>query len=89
MRGLIDDVVVLRLEEEVPGLAAGHGHQPADHRGQRRILERHRIRAQEAHGADEVKRLVDPAMVVVAVVVPALFFESLGEVVHLFSLVSL
>ena len=44
----IDLVVTLRLEEEVTGLAADHGHQPADQRGLRRIGERGHVGDDEA-----------------------------------------
>jgi hypothetical protein len=37
---LVDVVIALGLEEEVTGLAAHHGHQPAEHRGDGRALEK-------------------------------------------------
>src|SRR5207249_4138394 len=78
--GLVDMVVTPRLEEEVTGLTRGHRDQPADQRGHHRIEEDHRIAEQETRGADEVQRLIDAAVVVVAMVVPALGLQFLHEV---------
>jgi hypothetical protein len=78
--GVVDVVVPPRLEEEVTGLPRGHGDQPADERRYHRIDEQHRIGEQEARGADEVQRLVDAAVVVIAVVVPALGSQFLQKI---------
>ena len=79
VRGLVDLVVVLGLEEEVADLPAGHRHQPADQRRHRRIGEHQHVGAQEADRAHQVQRLIDPAVVVVAMIVPALHSQSLRE----------
>jgi hypothetical protein len=67
------------LEEEVAGLARGHRDQPADQRRHQRVEEHHDIADDEADGADEVQALVDPAVVIVAMVVPALDAKLLKE----------
>ena len=69
-------------EEEMAGLACGHGHQPGDQCGHSRVLEHHRIGHQKADGADQVQRLVDAALVVVTVVVPAQGVDFLQEITH-------
>ena len=50
----------------------------------RRIDEEQRIGDQEADSAEQVQALVDAAVVVVAMVVPALLAEFLQEGVHVF-----
>ncbi|WP_382327129.1 hypothetical protein ACFJGX_22740 [Hydrogenophaga sp. UC242_50] len=82
VRGLVHVVVALGLEEEMAGLAAGHGHEPGDQRRQHGVGPQQGISHHEAHGADEVQRLVDAAVVVIAVVVPALDFKGLEKIVH-------
>jgi len=79
VRGLVDDVVVFWFEEEVADLPRWHREHPADHRGGRGRFEQHGVRAEKADGAHEVQRLIDPAVVVVAVVVPALSGELLQK----------
>ena len=54
---LVDLVVALWLEAEVPGLIADHGHEPADERGNHRVLEHHYIGDQKADRAQKVQRL--------------------------------
>ena len=80
--GLVHMVIGLRLEEEVARLAARHRHQPRQQRGSSRIDEQQRIGADKADGAQQVQRLVDAAVVVVAVVVPPLDLEGAKEIVH-------
>src|SRR6267142_506257 len=80
VRRLVDVVVSPRLEEEVTGLPRGHGDQPADERRYHGIDEQHRVSKQKARGADEVQRLVDTAVVIEAMVVPALGSQFLQEV---------
>src|SRR6202451_2224056 len=80
--GLVDRVVVLRLEEKMPGLPRGHGNEPAGKRGDRRVLENHHIREQKADRTDEVQRLIDPAVMIVAMVVPALRSQCFAKIVH-------
>ncbi|MHC2594237.1 hypothetical protein ACVIG9_008293 [Bradyrhizobium ottawaense] len=70
--GLVDVVVAVRLEEEVTGLARGHRDQPADQCGDDRVDEQPDIGEEKAQRADEVQALVDAAVVIVAMVVPAL-----------------
>src|SRR5215468_9802156 len=82
---LVDVVVTLGLEEEMAGLARGHRDQPADQRGDQRIEEHHQIADHEADRADEVQALIDPAVVIVAVVVPALDAKLLKEAFDHFS----
>jgi hypothetical protein len=80
VRRLVDVVVALRLEEEVSRLARRHGDEPAEQRRDDRLEEQQRVGAEEARGADEVQRLVDPAVVVVAMVVPALGSQFLQKI---------
>jgi len=79
---LIDLIVVLRLEEEVAHLAAHHGAQPGHVGGVGRIGEQHDVGDQEADRAQQMQRLVDAAVVVVTMVVPALYFQGLQEALH-------
>jgi hypothetical protein len=72
VRRLVHLVVTLRLEEEMADLPAGHGEQPADQRRRRRACEHQHVRAEEASRADEMQRLIDPAVVVIAMIVPPL-----------------
>src|SRR6202035_2587121 len=72
--------VAPRLEEEMPGLTRGHGDQPADQRGGHRIEEHQEIADHKADGADEVQALVDPAVMIIAMIVPALDAQLLTEV---------
>jgi hypothetical protein len=79
---VIDGVVGLGLEEKVPGLARRHRHQPAREGGDGRILEDHHIRKKKADRADEVQRLVNAAVMVVAMIVPTLGPQSCKKAVH-------
>ena len=75
-------VIPARFKEEMPGLARGHRDAPRDEGREGRIDEKEHVGDHEGQGADEVQRLVDPAVVVVAVVVPALGaqrFEVVGK----------
>jgi hypothetical protein len=68
------------------GLAARHRDQPAYQRRNHGIDEQHHIGEHEADRADEVQALVDPAVVIVAMVIPALGSQFLQEVLdHLVS----
>jgi hypothetical protein len=82
VRRLVHLVIALRLEEEVADLPAGHGEQPAHQRRRRGAGEYQHIGAEKASRADEVQRLIDPAVVVIAMIVPPLHLESLPEAVH-------
>jgi len=79
---LVDGVVALGLEEEMSGLATDHGHQPCNQSRGRGVLEDRHIGGQEAHCAEQVQRLVDTAVVVVAMVIPALDFQSAQKTLH-------
>jgi hypothetical protein len=75
-------IVAARLEEDVPRLARHHADEPADQTGDRGVDEQHRIRDQEAHRADQVQRLVDARLVIVAMVVPAQRLDLAHELAH-------
>ncbi len=82
VRRLVDVVVALRLEEQMTGLPRGHGHQPADQGSGHGIHENHGVADEEAEGADKVQSLVDPAVMVVAMVIPALLPQFRQEAIH-------
>src|SRR5215467_9541599 len=82
MRGIVHHVIVLRLEKEVPGLPRGHRHQPTSERRNRRVFEDHHIGKQETYRTDQVKRLIDPAVVIVSVIVPALGPQRFQKIMH-------
>src|ERR1035441_5716638 len=84
--GLVDLVVSFRLEKEMPGLTAHHGEEPTDERGKRRTLEHHAIRREKAQCANHVQRLVDAAVMIVTVIVPALRAECLLKGLHIGSI---
>ena len=77
---MIDVVVAARLEEEVTGLPRRHRDQPADQRRHHGVEEQHHIGEQEARRADEVQRLIDAAVVIITMVVPALGSQFLQEI---------
>src|SRR5882757_6804694 len=86
MGRVIDVVVTLGLEEEMAGLARRHRDQPAEQRRHHRIDEYHHVGDQKTGSADEVQALVDAAVVIVAMVVPALGSQFLQEILdHFFS----
>jgi hypothetical protein len=67
-------------------LAAGHGDQPAyEDRGDR-VAEYQHVSAKKTRGADEVQRLIDPTVVIIAVIIPPLFLQSSKKIAHLLSL---
>ena len=70
--GLIHLVVTFGLEEEMTGLTADHGYQPANQCRGSRVLEDKGICGQEADRTQQVEGLVNTAVVVVAVIVPPL-----------------
>src|ERR1700677_4234103 len=78
----IDGIVALGLEKEMTGLAAYHGYQPTDQRRLHRIEKHRDVRNDEADRAQEVQGLIDSAVVVVAVIVPALSFEFRQKALH-------
>src|SRR5258708_25236970 len=80
--GVVDPIVSLGLEKEMTGLAAHHGHQPAY---QRRLhgIEKHRdVRDDEADCTQKVQGLIDPAVMVVAMIVPALSLKFRQKTLH-------
>ena len=72
-------VVAARLEEEVAGLPRRHRDAPGQDRGVSRIDEQQAVSDDEADRADQVQALIDAAVVVIAVVVPALRAQFLQE----------
>src|SRR5262249_40561245 len=85
VRRLVHLVVVSRLKEEVTDLAGGHRHEPADQRCYGRILKHHHIGGQKAYGAYQMQRLVDPAVMVITVVVPTLHSQGFEKALHISS----
>src|SRR6202048_2690433 len=84
--GLIDDVVLSRLEEEVTNLPAGHGHEPANEGCNGRILESNNIAEKKAQRDPQVEGLVDPTVVVIPMVIPSLYSQGLQKTAHLIPL---
>jgi hypothetical protein len=84
MGRVVDVIVTPGLEEKVARLPGGHRNQPADQSGGNRIDEQQSIGDQKAGGADEVQALVDPAVMVVAMVIPALRAQLLAKVLYHF-----
>src|SRR5262249_2294771 len=82
MCGLVHLVIALWLEEEMAGLPRHHINQPANKRAHGRVLEHHDIGNKEAEGAHKMERLVDPAVMVIAVVIPTLHSQSLQKAAH-------
>src|SRR6202789_3494290 len=78
----IDRVIALGLEKEMAGLAADHGYEPTDQRRLHRIEEHGDISDDEADGTQEVQGLIDAAVVVVTVIVPALSHEFRQKTLH-------
>src|ERR1700728_908269 len=78
----IDRVVALGLEKEMTGLAADHGYQPTDQRRLHRIEKHRDVRNDEADRTQEVQGLIDAAVVVVTMIVPALSFEFRQKALH-------
>ena len=83
---LVDVVVAPGLEEEMAALAGGHRDQPAEQSGERRIEEEDDVGGDEGHRADQVEGLVDAAVMIVAMIVPALEPELGSECAHSSSL---
>src|SRR5262249_38258275 len=63
-------------------LAAGHRHQPTDQSCYRRILKHHHIGGQKADRAHQMKRLIDPAVMIEAMIVPTLHSQGLEKRLH-------
>ena len=52
-------------------------HRPRDENSNGRVLEEHRIGEHEAQRADQMERLIDRAVMVIAMIVPALCLQRL------------
>ncbi len=82
MGRVVDLVVPLGLEEEVPRLARDHGDEPGDERRGDRVREQQDVGDEEADCTDEVQRLVDAAVVVVPMIIPALGLQLFPKTLH-------
>ena len=82
MGGLVDMVVVFGLKKEMTDLTRSHRHQPRNQRGDYRVDKQKYISHQKRHSADQMQKLVDAAMVVIAVVVPTLGGDGLEKGMH-------
>ena len=79
VRCVIDLVISARLEEEMADLARGHRDNPAQQGGRTWINEQERVAGHEADRTQQVQRLVDPAVMVIPVIVPALQVQLFAE----------
>ena len=86
MRCLVDRVITLGLEDEVAELPADHGDQPAKQCRHDRIGEQKHIAAKKSHGAYQMQRLVDSAVMVIAMIVPPLLLKCSPQATHRTSL---
>src|ERR1700749_4781622 len=86
VRGAIDRVVALGLEKEMTGLAADHRYQPADQRGFHPIEKHGDGSDYEDDRTKKVQGLIDAAVVVITMIVPALSFEFRQKTLHMDSL---
>src|SRR5262249_18992327 len=84
VRRLVHLIVIAGLEKEMTDLPAGHGDKPAHQGSQRGVLEDHHVGKQEAQRTQQMERLIDPAMMIIAVIVPTLHSQRLQKPVHLF-----
>src|SRR6516165_3453574 len=84
VRGFVHHVVVLRLEEEMPGR---HCNEPTCKRRDRWILEDHHVSKKKTRRTDQMKRLVNAAVVIIAVIVPTLGAQGFQKILHAFVLV--
>ncbi len=80
--GLVDLVIIPRLEEEVADLTARHADEPGEQHGRNRVLENQDVGAHEAAGAQEVQSLVDTAVMIKAVVIPTLHPQGFEKSLH-------
>lgn len=72
VRRVVDMVVALRLEKKVAGLTTRHRDEPSDFRRHRRIDERYRVGRKETQRTQQMQGLVDPAVMIEAVIIKAL-----------------
>jgi len=82
---MIHMVVAFRLKEKMAGLPCSHRYQPCNQCGHGGVDEQVSIRQHKAHGADEMQRLIDSAVVVITVVIPALNFKLFKKFRHGYS----
>jgi hypothetical protein len=80
--GLVDFVIPFWLEEEMSSLAACHRDTPGQQGRVGGVNEQQPVRGYKAKGTQEVQALVDPAMVVIAMIVPTQDFERLEKLFH-------
>ena len=85
MGGLIHFVVAFRFEEEMADLAADHGGEPTDECGGDRVGENQNVGGEKTQCTDEMQRLIDAAVMVVAMVVPTLDPECFKKFLHCIS----
>src|ERR1700750_1159029 len=81
--GVVYRIVTLWCKEEMANLGAGHRHRPSDQGRDRRVPEQQEPHENEAGRAQKMKRLVNQAVVIVAVIVPTLNFQRLHKATHL------
>ena len=78
---VVDGVVTVGFEEKMTDLAGQH-REPADQSGHSRIAEEKRIAAEKNDGADQMQRLIDAALMIVAIIVEALRPQHCHEIAH-------
>src|SRR5208282_3619278 len=83
---LVDRVIALGLEDEVSELPTKHGDEPANQRRHDRIGKQEHIAAKKSQRAYQMQRLVDAAVVVITMIVPALLLQSSPHATHRTSL---
>src|SRR5947209_12736812 len=81
--GVVYRIVTLRFKEKMANLAAGHRHRPSDQGRDRGVPEQQEPHENEADRAQKMKRFVNQAMVIIAVIVPTLNFQRLHKATHL------
>jgi len=82
IRRLVDVVIAQRLKEEMTGLPRSHRNQPGNQRSPGGVDEQHHISHQKTHGTQKMQGLIDSAMVVIAVVIPALNLQGIQKIFH-------
>jgi hypothetical protein len=82
VRRLVHLVVALGLEEEVTDLARHHRDGPAEDDRDGGPGEEQHVGGEKAAGAEEVQGLVHAAVMVVAMVVPALLLQGIEKSSH-------
>lgn len=82
VRHLVARIVARRLEHVVAGLPRDHADAPADQHARHRVKEHQDIGDEETDRADEMQALVDPALMVEPMIIPALAPEFLHDAVE-------